>query len=264
MATKIGIDVSYAQGKIEWSKLVGKIDFAIIRAGYGQGNIDKYFRYNAECCTKYKIPFGVYWFSYATTPELAKKEAKYVLDLVKDYELLYPICYDYESYSEQYASKNGYKLTSVLIKEMAENFLSTIEANGYYAMLYTNKAYYNKCFKSFYGRYDMWVAQWGVSEPFLNCGIWQYKNNGVYDGIGNSVDVNIAYKNYPEIIKVMNNKKKKTEKLYSKEDIKKHITVAKECIKGMHGNGVVRKNKIVNMGLDYSLVQFIIGAVVNE
>jgi GH25 family lysozyme M1 (1,4-beta-N-acetylmuramidase) len=32
---KKGIDVSFAQGKVDWSKV--KADFAIIRAGYGRG-----------------------------------------------------------------------------------------------------------------------------------------------------------------------------------------------------------------------------------
>lgn len=33
---KKGIDVSFAQGKIDWSKI--KADFAIIRAGFGRGS----------------------------------------------------------------------------------------------------------------------------------------------------------------------------------------------------------------------------------
>ena len=35
MKTKIGIDVSYAQGKINWEEVKKHIDFAVIRCGYG-------------------------------------------------------------------------------------------------------------------------------------------------------------------------------------------------------------------------------------
>ena len=49
-----GIDVSKWQGKINWSKAKKYIDFAIIRAGYGKGNVDEYANYYIEQCEKYK------------------------------------------------------------------------------------------------------------------------------------------------------------------------------------------------------------------
>ena len=43
MALK-GIDVSKWQGTIDWSKVKDQVDFAIIRAGYGTGYVDPYFK----------------------------------------------------------------------------------------------------------------------------------------------------------------------------------------------------------------------------
>ena len=63
MEYKRGIDVSYAQGEIDWEtvKNSGLADFAMIRAGYGQGNADEQWLRNVQECTRLDIPFGVYW-----------------------------------------------------------------------------------------------------------------------------------------------------------------------------------------------------------
>lgn len=53
-----GIDVSKWQGKINWSKAKKSIDFAIIRAGYGKGNVDEYANYNIEQCENIKSLTG--------------------------------------------------------------------------------------------------------------------------------------------------------------------------------------------------------------
>ena len=53
---KNGIDVSFAQGKIDWSKV--KADFVFMRAGYGWDNdkqIDKQFANNVIGCEKSAI-----------------------------------------------------------------------------------------------------------------------------------------------------------------------------------------------------------------
>lgn len=71
-----GIDVSKHQGKIDWSKV--KVDFAILRAGYGMYEYQKdpTFEYNYAECKKYNIPMGAYWYSYATTLDQVRKEAE--------------------------------------------------------------------------------------------------------------------------------------------------------------------------------------------
>ena len=76
----MGIDVSYYQGNINWTSVAnsGLVDFAIIRTGYGGENWstqkDTCFEQNYSGCVANNIPVGVYHFSYATTPEMAKKE----------------------------------------------------------------------------------------------------------------------------------------------------------------------------------------------
>jgi GH25 family lysozyme M1 (1,4-beta-N-acetylmuramidase) len=72
MSVLQGIDVSYAQGKIDWAKLKGKIDFAIIRCGFGSNYTnqdDSQWLNNVKGCEANGIPYGVYLYSYATTIE---------------------------------------------------------------------------------------------------------------------------------------------------------------------------------------------------
>lgn len=45
-------------------------------------------------------------------------------------------------------------------------------------------------------KYDIWLANWGVSAPSYNCAIWQYSENGSVPGISGSVDMNWIFKDY--------------------------------------------------------------------
>ncbi len=60
-----GIDVSEHNGVVDWEKVKASgIEFAMIRAGYGQ-TVDLRFKRNVSECNRIGLPCGVYWFSYA-------------------------------------------------------------------------------------------------------------------------------------------------------------------------------------------------------
>jgi GH25 family lysozyme M1 (1,4-beta-N-acetylmuramidase) len=66
-----GIDVSSWQGIIDWDAVKADgIQFAIIRAGFGD-ELDIKFTRNISECNRVGIPCGVYWFSYALTAQEA-------------------------------------------------------------------------------------------------------------------------------------------------------------------------------------------------
>jgi len=199
-----GIDVSKWQGKIDWDKVKkAGIQFAIIRAGYGQNNIDEQFKRNISECNRLDIPCGVYWFSYALNPEMARQEARYCLEVIKPYRVEYPVCFDFEYDSVNYAAKKGVVITKELATAIADAFLNEVEKAGYYAMNYANKDYLTRMFDmTKLNRYDLWYAWWNkANKPDRDCGIWQYTSDGQVDGIQGRVDMNIAYKDYPAIIR---------------------------------------------------------------
>lgn len=205
---KKGIDVSQWQGTIDWEKVkAAGIEFAMIRAGYGQNNIDPQFKRNISECNRLGIPCGIYWFSYAYTEAMAIREAEYALAAVEPYKLEYPIAFDYEGASVDYAKKNGVVPDKAHVTALANAFCGRIEQAKYYAMVYTNPAYLSQYYDSYVPKsYDIWLAQWPANpdpaaKPAQAGGIWQYTNSGTVAGISGRVDMDAAYYDYPAIIK---------------------------------------------------------------
>ena len=197
------IDVSTFQGAINWEKAKPNIAGAMLRAGYGQNNIDAQFVRNISECNRLGIPCGVYWFSYAYNAAMATKEAEYCLEAVKDYKLELPIAYDWEYDSVNYCKRHGVNPSPVLANKLAEAFCRKIEESKYYAILYTNGDFLSKYFTDV-ARYDIWYAAWpnnpDPAKPPRRCGMWQY--GGTYvDGITGLVDTNEAYRDYPTLIR---------------------------------------------------------------
>lgn len=256
---KKGIDVSTHNKEIDWKKVKNAgIDFAIIRAGYGKNNIDEYFHKNAKACTSLDIPFGVYWFSYAYTPDMARKEAGYCLEAIKGYKVDYPIAFDYEYDSDNYANRKGKPVTKEILVEMGRAFLDTIKKAGYTPILYTNIDYLNKGFSEIANDYEIWLAQWSMKDPTKQCAIWQYTSGGSVDGIDGRVDMNISYQDYHKIsqtVEQQKNEDKKDETKIKEWLITRMNTIADDVIKGKYGNGLTRKNALKKAGYDYSSIQ---------
>ena len=60
---------------------------------------DPYFGVNANNAFQAGIHVGAYLYSYATTTAMAKQEAEFVLNLIKDYPISYPVVFDVEDAS---------------------------------------------------------------------------------------------------------------------------------------------------------------------
>lgn len=194
-----GIDVSKWQGTIDWQKVKDSgIQFAILREGYGKENpaqVDKKFEENYQNAKKVGLPVGVYHYSYADSVEDARAEARFCLKNIKGKQLEYPIVFDIED-------KEQLKLTSQQRTDICQAFCQEIEKAGYYAMIYCNLDWYkNKLLSEQLASYDLWLAQWDVDKPSAICGIWQTSEKGQVSGITGNVDMNVAYKDYPSIMK---------------------------------------------------------------
>ncbi len=195
-----GIDVSKWNGNINWDKVksVG-INFAIIRECYGKRNprqVDKKFKDNINGAKSVGIHTSVYHYSYADSVEDAINEARFCLENIEGMKLEYPVIIDVED-------KEQLKLNNRQRTDIVKAFCSEIEKHGYYAMFYCNLNWLNNYLykDELLPKYDLWLAQWGVDAPSVSCGIWQYSSCGKVEGISGNVDLNISYKNYPEIIK---------------------------------------------------------------
>lgn len=196
-----GIDVSFAQGKVDWKavKASGKVDFAIIRAGFGREvtQEDSQFKNNYVGCKENGIPVGVYWYSYAESVEDAKREAKACLQVLKAKQFEYPVFFDLE---ERFQFENGADFCNSIVKA----FCGEIEKAGYFAGLYCSTSYLNNYISADTARkYALWVAQYNNECTYKKTehGMWQYTSEGSISGIAASVDLDECYIDYPAVIK---------------------------------------------------------------
>lgn len=214
-----GIDVSHWQndaGGIDWGAVADAgYKFAMIKvAGRSigdDGNLyeDNYFRYNIEQATANGIKVGVYFFSQALSVQEAYEEASYTLNLIKDYNITYPVAFDWETSS-------GYRTCDRLNKDeltsICEAFCDTVKSHGYQPMIYmskndwVNKVHTNKLTS----KYNVWLAWYfykyynspsnrlyedGDEVPDLDFGynIWQYTSTANIPGINGACDMNVAF-----------------------------------------------------------------------
>lgn len=198
-----GVDVSRHQGIIDWDKFLEDehSDFAIIRAGFGKNNIDAQAVRNVAECERLGIPYGLYWFSYALTPKMARREAEYLSDFVGKHKPSYPLVYDFEYDTVTHAVKNGVKISRDFVLNCTEQFCHRLEELGFYAMFYCNNDYYQRYYQAskVAEKYDMWYARYATS-PGRPVTLWQTSESGRVKGIQGKVDLDQTERDYPKII----------------------------------------------------------------
>ena len=195
------IDVSKWQGAINWSTVKNAgVHHAMIRAGYGNSTrqTDPQFLRNVTQCITLGIDWGVYWYSYATSPEQARQEARCCLQVIKGLRPTMPVAYDIEYEPGILALSNAQRTA------MVNAFLEEVEDAGYYGILYASRDFIaNKLNYKELAQYDVWCAQYGsrCTSP-LPYGIWQYSSSNPLQipGFGTSLDCNRVYKDYPSIM----------------------------------------------------------------
>lgn len=198
----IGIDVSAWQGEIDWAKVKADgVEFAMLRVGFrgyeaGTVNTDKYFHQNARAALENGIEIGVYFFSQAITPQEAIAEANHVIDLIREYNITYPVCFDWEMITEAKARTDG--LPKETVTACAVAFCETVKAAGYIpaVYIYTETAYFCYDLTQICG-YDLWFAKYAAVPLFYyDFQMWQFTDSGSVNGISGKVDMNLSFKGY--------------------------------------------------------------------
>lgn len=197
-----GIDVSEWQGDINWSKVASTgISFAIIRCGFREIDgsrifEDANFRKNIKEAKEAGLNVGVYFFGTARNEDEAREEAEFTINLVKDYQLSYPIVYDAEVFDRG-------RLENVSYSQITDNILAfsdTIESYGYASMIYSYRNSFVNNLDT--GKFDgklIWLAHYVDKTDYKgNYSMWQYSEEGNVAGISGNVDLNVSYFTYVE------------------------------------------------------------------
>lgn len=208
-----GIDVSEWNGKIDWAAVAKSgVEFAILRSSRGlhpkdengntifQVNYDDRIRENIRGCIANKIPFGIYHYATAITPEEAMQEAGAVVNLLfelggftqegfEKYKPQLPIFYDVED------AKTNLSLDKAKLYSVISSFCSTIGDVGLHAGVYASTSVWNtKLTGGDYSKWCSWVAQYYRCCEYKNgMNLWQYSEKGSVSGISTNVDMNYWY-----------------------------------------------------------------------
>lgn len=192
-----GIDVSYAQGRIDWAGAAAEgVQFAMIKASQGRlladpdsgPFTDPRFAENVRAAADAGIPVGVYHYLCAGSAEEAEAEAAYFLRVITPYKKqisLWAVC---DAEEDKYLPRDKETLGAAV-----DAFLTRVKAAGFSPMLYSNPNYLTYRLPDM-RRYDLWLAYWGTTEAralSYNPKIWQYGT----DSVANMrvVDVNRGY-----------------------------------------------------------------------
>jgi len=188
-----GIDVSHWQEDLDFQKLKDAgVEFAYVRIGRGDGIgkdyvEDRKWARNLKGFNEVGIPIGVYFYSNANSREDAKKEAKWLLERIKDYKIDLEIVYDWENW--QYFQE--FDLSFYELTETAKAFNQTVKKAGYTGMLYSSKSY----LMDVWGEVDfpVWLAHYTTKTnyegPYI---VWQLCANGKVAGTY-GIDLDIRY-----------------------------------------------------------------------
>lgn len=195
----VGIDVSNAQGNIDWEAVkAADVEFVIIRCGWG-GDFakqdDPKFNEYASQCEQLNIPYGVYLYSYALNTDSAKSEANHTLRMLGDHKPQLGVWFDMED-ADHYKQKHGINVyqSRQLLTDICKTYCDIIKAHGYNCGIYAAYDYWkNVLYKEQLTQYPIWLAIWGPSKPPMPCTIWQYTDVGHVPGIRGNVDMDVLY-----------------------------------------------------------------------
>ena len=194
---RYGIDVSWHQGAIDWTKVAADgISFAIIRCGYRGGSAegkiyeDTYFKQNISGALQNGIKVGVYFFSQAMSVEEALEELEFTLNTIRGWTLTMPVVFDWEQYGSRTQSPDWNTVTDCIVA-----FCDGVAAAGYTPVTYYNPSMaYLRLDLPRLQNYTTWLAHYvDVSGYLYDYQMWQYGSSGIVDGINGRVDMDILF-----------------------------------------------------------------------
>lgn len=188
-----GIDVSRWQEEINWSQ-VAKDDISFVMLGTrSKGAVDPYFHKNIQNAAASGIKVGVYIYSLATTTDMAVQEADFVLNLINDYPISYPVAFDMEDSTQGNLSKSE-------LAAIANAFCKRISQAGYYPIIYANENWLKNKLDMSQMNYPVWVARYSARPTYQNPVMWQATSSGSVNGIKTRVDIDFQFKDFSSVI----------------------------------------------------------------
>lgn len=166
-----GIDVSYAQGRIDWRKVKAMhedsigVSFAFIKATEGVLKVDPYFKRNWREAPKNGIITGAYHFFRANRD--GKWQARFVLQNVAIEPGDLPPVVDVETLDNQ---------TPDVLRKRLQDFLAYVKLRtGVRPIIYTQLSFYADYLAGYFNDNSLWIAHYNHPELRIEQGInWRF------------------------------------------------------------------------------------------
>ncbi|MBB5395409.1 glycoside hydrolase family 25 protein [Mucilaginibacter sp. AK015] len=186
-----GIDVSYAQGKINWTKVAEmeedgvRIRFAFIKATEGLVIADPYFKRNWKEARKAGIACGAYHFFRPRKSGLW--QARFFVQNASLQKGGLPPVADVERLDG--------KAPAAMRKELKEFLRFVANKTGETPIIYTGISFYRDYLAGYFDEYPLWIAHYNRDRLNVsadtNWMFWQHAETGRVNGIGHKVDFDV-------------------------------------------------------------------------
>lgn len=160
--------------------------------------IDPTFEANYRHAKAAGLAVGVYYYTYATSEEMADAELSLLADALRGKTLEMPVAVDVEDNKFRTLGKQA-------LTDLTAYALKKVEDMGFYAQLYTYTSFAKT--RLYMGGaalnpYDVWLADYTGKTPAVTFAYntHQHTSKGSVPGISGNVDLNVTTLNYPRII----------------------------------------------------------------
>jgi GH25 family lysozyme M1 (1,4-beta-N-acetylmuramidase) len=208
-----GIDVSYANGYIDWAKVAASgRKFAMIKATQGRAVssnsylfADRLFAQNVTGARAAGLDVGVYHYLTAKTVKESLTEADHFIATIEPYRDKINLYAAVDVEEDKYLPRN-----KALLTDIVKAFCAAVRAAGYRPCIYTNPAYLVSRLNDV-SEYPLWLACWNKSDTlpkgYEHAVIWQHAvvgdeyavkkkwatQVGSVPGVSGSVDLDRGY-----------------------------------------------------------------------
>jgi GH25 family lysozyme M1 (1,4-beta-N-acetylmuramidase) len=197
-----GPDVSEHQGDVDWKRVAGDHELAIVRVSDGDHRDPFYTEARVESARKAGLLLAPYYFARVASPQNNERdgaaEAKMVLGFAKSRGWKWPgdlpLIYDFETSNGQPNQKCA--------RHVVEFVRAYKKSEGHYPGLYTMPGFWvqvlahiSKSDRKVISQCFLHQAEWDVQqpralEPWDGAAIWQWTDSGRCAGVSGAVDMN--------------------------------------------------------------------------
>ena len=180
------IDISHHQNpaKIDYDKLCGQLDMAIIRVQYGSKLIDRYYKTHIAEMKKHNIPFGVYAWVRGVSEKDMQVEAQ---DFYNRAKACNPAFYALDVEEKSMANmRTGINAYIEKLRSLTDKKIGVYIAHHLYKQFNLDMSKFDAVWIPHYGRNNGQPN----SEPVYPCDIHQYTSKGRLGGYNGNLDLN--------------------------------------------------------------------------